>query len=288
MFESREVSALYIQFSPVIGRVLRLINALDFREGKEEIDRVQSELDSVKDQLRCTRDQVLDEHFVLHTYWKMLWEYLELWEKIANARFASSWDSLQNALYQIRTVKRFASCGLGQSISLFESQLTELEKLYPYDVFFSVGITVEWFQCSICGEDFHSIRCPHMVGKLYRGELASQIAKGSAKLNHVAVVKNPVDKRCVVTYDDNDEHFKCVRFLCNLVSSGKLQPLDFGYLKFSKRRVKNPDFRMMERNELCYCGSGEEFKRCCISKEYIDTDHVDVVQVRTIIDGNEG
>ena len=286
MFETQEVSALYIQFRPIIGRVLSFVNALNFRDGKEEINRVQAQLDSVKDQFSCSRDQVLNEHFVLHRYWEMLSNYLALWEKIANSRFGSSWNSLQDALSLLRTVKRYASHGKDQGVDFFVDQLSELEKLYPYNVFFSIGTTVDWFKCSICQKNINTLDCPHLSGEVYRGELAYGIAQGALTLNHVAMVKNPRDKRCVVTYDDNGEQFKCVRFLYNLVSSGKLKPLDFGYLKFSKRRVKNPDFRMMERNEPCYCGSGEEFKRCCISKDYIDTDHVDIVQVKTIIHRN--
>jgi hypothetical protein len=40
----------------------------------------------------------------------------------------------------------------------------------------------------------------------------------------------------------------------------------------SKKRETNPNYVKIGRNEPCYCGSGKKFKKCCISKEYIEID----------------
>ena len=47
-------------------------------------------------------------------------------------------------------------------------------------------------------------------------------------------------------------------------------------IRGSKRRVKNKEFKKIGRNKLCFCGSGKKFKRCCISKEYIESTHIDI------------
>ena len=98
------------------------------------------------------------------------------------------------------------------------------------------------------------------------------------------MVKHPSDKRCVVVYDDNGKQFKLIRFLSELITTNNLQPFDFGELQFSKKKVKNHEFQKKERNSPCYCGSGKKFKKCCISKEYVDGDHVDIVAKPTSIE----
>jgi len=46
----------------------------------------------------------------------------------------------------------------------------------------------------------------------------------------------------------------------------------------------NPDYVRLGRNDRCYCGSGKKFKRCCESKQYVETDHVDIVAEPKIIE----
>ncbi|MCZ6803134.1 MAG: SEC-C metal-binding domain-containing protein [Proteobacteria bacterium] len=98
-----------------------------------------------------------------------------------------------------------------------------------------------------------------------------------SQLDHIAMVKQPQDKRCVAIYENDGEQFKLIRYLSVLLTDNKLKPLDFGELKFSKRQIKNPDYRKLRRNDQCFCGSGKKFKKCCISNEYIEGDHVDIV-----------
>ncbi|HQG32115.1 MAG TPA: SEC-C domain-containing protein [Deltaproteobacteria bacterium] len=60
----------------------------------------------------------------------------------------------------------------------------------------------------------------------------------------------------------------------NLVSSYLYERMK-GSLRGEKQRIH---FKRIGRNEPCYCGSGIKFKKCCISKEFVETDHVDIVQ----------
>ena len=277
MFETFEVKTIHGQFKPFIRKILDCVNTLYFQGGKKEIQHLQAELMATKDNSRWNQDDVLNEFYVLNTYVAMLSSYSDLWEKIVKTEFTSSWNSLQDALDQLRTVKKFSGHDANQGIDFFEYQLTELEKLYPYNVFFSIGAIVECCECSICGKDIDSFDCPHRRGELYRGEMAYGTFRNIISLDHVSMVKHPADKRCVVQYDDNEEQFKLIRFLSELISFRKLKPLEFGDLRFSKRKIKNPDYREIGRNKPCYCGSGKKFKRCCISLEFIDNDHVDIV-----------
>ena len=42
------------------------------------------------------------------------------------------------------------------------------------------------------------------------------------------------------------------------------------YIDKSKRDAGQPVLRKPERNELCPCGSGKKFKKCCIGKGIYD------------------
>ena len=283
MFQTREVKSIHSQFQPFIRKLMDFINILNFREGKDEIKHVQTKLTTMKVESQSSPDDVLNELYVFHKYMEMLSSYTECWERIVKKELASSWNSLQDAIDLLKIVNKFSSYDTNRGVSFFENQLIELEKLYPYHIFFSIGAIVEGCECSICGKDIDSFDCPHRRGELYRGKMAYGIVR-NASLEHVSMVRYPKDKRCVVQYDDKGEQFKLVRFLSDLISSDRLQPLDFGELRFSKRKIKNPNFRKIGRNEPCYCGSGKKFKRCCISLEFVDSDHVEIVAKSVNVD----
>ena len=277
MFSTSEVKSIYEDIKPYILKTLHLLNRLGFEDCRKEINELRCKLELARKKCCAEREEVLNGFYVLNRFIDMLSSYLDIWARISKKEFSASWNSLQDALDLLRQVKKFINWNTNQEVGFFENQLLELERLYPYNGFFSIGATVEWFECSICGKDIDSFDCPHRKGELYQGQMAYAIAHNITELDHVAIVKRPKDKRCVVQYDDNGEQFKLMRFLSELVSSGKLHPLDFVELKFSKRHIKNPEFLKKGRNEPCYCGNGKKFKKCCISKEFIDDDHVDIV-----------
>lgn len=218
-------------------------------------------------------NSLFDDLFVLNCYIDFLESYADLWAKIIQEKYSSSWTSLQDAFDCLRLVRKFSSI----DISLFEDQLIELEKAYPYNVFMSVGMTVEMFECSICGLDIDSPTCMHRRGELYRGRMAVAIARNITNLDHVSLVEDPEDKRCVITYEDGSSVFDVVRYIANLLKSRQMSVSQFGTLAFSKRTLPNPEYRKLGRNSSCFCGSGKKFKRCCLGKAYVEQDHVDIV-----------
>ena len=225
-------------------------------------------------------DEILNDLYVLDRYMDFFERYGLLWKHLASQQFSKSWDTLQGALDALRIIRRFSEI----DISEFENQLLELEKSYPYNVFFSIGAAVESFECSICGQDMDSFDCPHRKRHLYRGHMAYGIARNITNLDHVAMVDKPEDKRCVVKYEDTGEQFSLVRFIAQLLLSRKMKVSEFGKLVFSKRSIPNPEYRKVGRNTPCYCGSGKKFKTCCIAKAYTEGDHVDVVPHPIVIE----
>ena len=275
MFLTKEIDSLHKQLLPEIKNLLQSLNDLDFNSGDEIIKRLTSRLDSYQETVSNSNESTLNEFFVLRCYVSLLKSYTSVWLKIVNGQFSESWNSLQDSLDQLRTVKRFASTENNKAINLLEFQLTQLERLYPYRVFASIGAFFERIECNICGKDMDTSECIHLAGELYNGKMAYGIVHEISP-DHVSLVKNPADKRCVVSYGDNSEQFKLVRFLSELICEKKLTITQFGELKHSKRRVKNKEFKKIGRNELCFCGSGKKFKHCCISKEYVESPHIDI------------
>ncbi len=256
---------------------------LDERKFKEALTTVEK-LSGVVAAAQPTEDEpdelYLNDLYVLRRLGIFLHAYAAVWEKIYLYQFAAAWMPLQDALDSLRLIKRFS----GIDVMSFEVQLTELEKLFPYNMFCSVGFIVRNFECSICGEDVDSDDCPHRMGRLYRGIMAHAVAKDITRIDHVALVTNPVDKRCgLFPYEDSAHQFNRVRLLANALVSGQCSPLDFSHISISKRAVSNPKWVKQGRNELCFCGSGKKFKKCCEAKREVHTDHLNIITRRRFI-----
>ena len=230
-------------------------------------------VDSAKSNAVADGEEYLNDLWVIERYIDFLAKYGNLWESILDQRFSESWCLLQDSLDLLRLIKRLSHI----DIHFFEDQLIELERTYPYKLFFSIGATVEFFECSVCGQDIDSQECSHVRGSLYGGVMAYAIARNIMQMDHISMVAHPQDKRCVVSYEDSGEQFKLIRYVSSLLSSKRLRISDFGRLQYSKRLRPNPDYRKLPRNERCFCGSGRKFKHCCIEKKCIEGDHVDIV-----------
>ena len=270
---SPAATALYEDMRSHTRAALAAFNDGCFELGHEEALRLHQ---IVKDNRAvASEEQHLNDLFVLDRYVDFLSKYGELWQRIREGQFYDSWCSLQDCLDLLRVIKRFSQI----SVVFFEGQLTELEGAYPYSIFASVAMLVDRFDCSICGLDIDSYECSHIRGSIYRGEMAYGIARNITGLDHLALVTDPDDKRCVIQYDDASEHFKLIRLLADLLKSQQWRPTDFSHLQYLQKQRPNPNYRQVGRNELCFCGSGRKFKKCCIGNALIEQEHVDLVAV---------
>ncbi|MEK6337657.1 MAG: SEC-C metal-binding domain-containing protein [Acidobacteriota bacterium] len=215
----------------------------------------------------------LNDLYVLDRYVDFLKAYGLLWKSILEQQFGDSWSVLQDCLSFLRVIKKFSNI----DVTFFEDQLIELEQTYPYNIFFSIGAVVDRFECSLCGRDIISDECPHMPGELYNGKMASAVAQDVVKLDHGSLVTSPADKRCVVRYEDTGEQFSVIRQLSRLITSNQCAISDCWRVHFSKETIPNSEYTKIGRNEKCFCGSGKKFKKCCISKQYVDSEHVNIV-----------
>lgn len=246
MFKTPQVEAIYRLCVPCFKDLFTYLNDLNFSEAALTIEKLDHVLKDSSDAFDNAEEQAINDLFLLKTNIKLLDCYKRFWEKIVQQEFSDSWNFLQDGLDLLRILKKFLIEDAYKRVSFVEHQFKELELLYPYKLFLSVSATCKLAECNLCGKDIDSFECEHQRGELYWGKLAHGIIHTVEQLDHVALVTNPADKRCVVIYSDKAERFKLVRYLSELLIDGRLKPLDFSGLKFSKRKIKNPDFKRLK------------------------------------------
>lgn len=132
--------------------------------------------------------------YIIRAYIQFIRNYIDLWRNIYTQNYSVTWELLQNNLDLLRLIKRFSCINL----AFYEKQLTNLEKVYPYRVFTSIGMTYTHAVCVLCNQDIDSFNCKHIKGNLYWGKKAVVRLEGAVEMDHLALTSNPKDKRCII------------------------------------------------------------------------------------------
>lgn len=149
----------------------------------------------------------------------------------------------ENDKYQIVFIKRIIS---------------EYQKLFPYQYFFSRENIIKREECSICGKVI-SLRnsCGHKPGKLYMGELCSRIVT-DMELKGISIVTDPFDKYTYLQLPGKEYNYGIIEALMQELRS----PYDDFFIETVK--IKKSEYKKVQRNSLCPCGSGKKYKKCCL------------------------
>ena len=138
--------------------------------------------------------------------------------------------------------------------------------LFPYRLFCSRESIIKEEKCSICGETIR-LRggCKHKLGELYNGEQCSYVVT-DWQLIAISIVTDPFDKYTFLKIEGQDYNYQVIEFLMDKIES----PYDFW--KVEKISVQNSNYKNVERNDRCPCGSGKKYKKCCMgtSNEMMD------------------
>jgi hypothetical protein len=168
-------------------------------------------------------------------------------------------------------------------LRLVEHQCGSLEQIYPYKLFASVEMAHDSGECTICGKEMDDPGCPHLLGELYRGKIASALVRELKEFHAVSLVENPSDKRCVVSYADDSAHFKGPRYLLSFMVEHPSAVFHFAGVERLKEPVKASDLKGIGRNDPCPCGSGRKFKKCCIKNSHVERDHLRLAFCRELL-----
>ena len=124
---------------------------------------------------------------------------LRMWILLKQENPDTAWDHLVSA--QNASLAAARSHDGFSHLAFHYQRLEAIEQLvFPPQVFVSVALIVDRQECSICGDEYED--CAHLIGKPYMGEFCSVIMGGNAKIDSVAIVENPVDKRCRIQHFD--------------------------------------------------------------------------------------
>lgn len=236
----------------------------DFDESKHLFDEIKEISIQQKDEYLANAQYVFKKYFLLFC---ALRRYSDM---LKNKEYKASWDKLQDCFDIIKCVGKFTAEGNRYELTTLYDLLLEYEALYPYRFFCSSEFIIEEATCSICGKSVLGLECPHIKDELYWGEPAVHEIKKIKEVRGVALVSHPEDKRCIIqAADENISDEERFRKLDNFVG------LNFPFLqmfsidcKIEKRT--NDEYKGIERNAPCPCGSGKKFKKCCYSKLYYD------------------
>ena len=276
MFNTKEINELYSSLD--FNLYYKYLNNCSFKNTKYELEKIETIINSYN----TKNEIILNDLYVLKRVINFYNSLSIYWENIYNALYSNSWSNLQDCLDLLRIIKKFSVNNKLWKLEFYESQLLGIEKMYPYKIFFSTGIEIGFYECTICNQDIDSFDCPHEIGKLYMGKMAVAVAKGDTTINHVSVVENPQNKRCVPIYEDASNAFYGLQYIHNLLINKHIFPTKF-FIEISKRKIDNPEYRKIGKNEKCYCGSNKKFKKCCINKNYIMQDHFEIVHNQQIV-----
>jgi len=259
--------------------ILKSINSCNFNIAINQVDDLLLKLSELKS--ISSTESVKNDIFISEQFIKLLLHVAKYWLAITNQKFSNSWLVLQDVLDYLRSIKKFHE-KRNLVVNFIEKQFIALESSYPYQLFSSTGIVVDYYKCSVCGNDIDSFGCEHLKGELYNGEVAYGIANKILHFDHVALVENPLDKRCAISIEDSSEQFAVQMNMSEYITKAKLKPFSFKKIEIISYKKNNPDYINLPRNALCFCGSNIKFKKCCISKNQVEHKHFEFIHGQLI------
>ena len=124
---------------------------------------------------------------------------LKAWGKIIDAQ-----EYIDIAIKARCIIKNDASLNRDDGILEICNRIQKIEKgLFPSHKLYNSPAFIESIgKCSICHTNF--LNCEHIEGEIYMGCYCIRIDRKIVELNHVALVENPRDRRCINTSKHNN------------------------------------------------------------------------------------
>ena len=209
--------------------------------------------------------------------------FIKAFYDMKRRHFFGAWISLERCENILANLERHIDLDVSDADAYrlvhIGKSTSQFQRLYPYSRFFSAGFVVQKVSCSICGQEL-SLResCGHIVGEIYGGELCGRVVE-KADLLEVSLVESPRFKSAVPFVNNSEigkseDHYNyaSVHFA---VENLKDPFADWDLIVHKRQRLVS-DFKYVGRNDVCPCGSGDKFKKCCMRKKYLFRQHYDI------------
>ena len=167
--------------------------------------------------------------------------FLRMWTDLKKSKPYVAWDDIIDAQEYVSIAIRAANDDIG--LDGFMNHLKSAETvLFPgYARYNSVSAFIRGGTCSVCRKPFGE--CQHVEGLVYWGRLCVRIHPEIVAVDHVALVEEPRDRRCVITEVETkdgycrdymtwritekaEKHTNCVARFKSILFSNKLLEID--------------------------------------------------------------
>jgi len=130
---------------------------------------------------------------------------LEMWIKVKERQYHDAWSSLIDAQEYVSIALRAADGGIG--LEAFQKHLKKIEEVvFPgFSIYNSWGAIIKGGKCSVCGRQIDA--CDHIEGLVYWGRLCLRIHPDIVRMDHVSLVDEPRDRRCIITEISSDDGY---------------------------------------------------------------------------------
>lgn len=145
---------------------------------------------------------VANQFFHMQCVINSLRSFLLVWKNLKENDFNKSWTYLIDAQEYLIIALKIDDY---EGIRNLETRLNSAETLlFPgWAKYISAGFTETIGKCSICYELFS--KCEHIENSIYMGKLCLRVDREIKSADHVALVDNPRDKRCIITKISDDD-----------------------------------------------------------------------------------
>lgn len=187
----------------IINDALKLnhyVRSIDLQ--KQKVEELKTYLDALhknkyEAKVRQAPEEYVNIFFHFQCVINSIISSLQMWIYLKEEKNIEAWRKLQDAIDYLYYSKQVENKIRG--IKTLETFLKNCEKtLFPvFPLYNSIGLFVKGGECSICRKPIEY--CEHIEGKLYYGTICKRVNIKDISINHVAMVKNPEDKRCIIT-----------------------------------------------------------------------------------------
>jgi len=250
---------------------------------KADYENIRASLKRLKEQAVQANDQTLAK-----TIWcfervtLVNFTFVTAFQKMKEKYFYDAWCALEDVELGLFSLENhyciYDEKGDPYRLQLIAKLTKQFQDLYPYVWFISPAMLIKQKICSVCQKPI-SVRnpCGHIVGEIYNGERCVREITEFDMLE-VSTVKNPVQKYSVMfLHHETDETIDNYNYShVDYVIRGLRQPFDDWDAEWIDIfRPRDPDDNL-RRNDLCPCGSGKKYKKCCLKKPGIAAKHLQV------------
>lgn len=166
---------------------------------KEKIEECSSHIDLIKfykaQAIKCNSEFEANHLFHMQCMINAMKSSLRMWVQVKENNFAEAWNFLIDAKEYIEIALKITDY---EGVRNLESKLKAVEdSVFPnWALFNSPGFTETIGKCSICRSNF--ALCDHLENHVYVGRLCQRVEREIIEVDHVALVENPRDKRCII------------------------------------------------------------------------------------------